>query len=778
MHEPHVHHLPSLHDPRVDPQSGAPPASHHEVRFLERPGERMTATHCCFCGMQCGMLLRTSEQTGHVVGVEPRYDWPVNEGRLCPKGVMAYTQLDNPDRLLRPLIRRNGRLMEADWEDALQTVVRGIRSVQEKHGKDAMAVYSGSSMTNEKCYLAGKFARIALGTRHIDYNGRLCMSSAGVGYKRAFGIDRPGCSFTDVLETDLLFVCGSNTPECHPTGITYLWKALDNGARLIVADPRETHIARTAHLHLRLRPGTDMALYMAMLHVLIAEDMVDHEFLRDRVNGWEETKESVRAMTPGVAAEITGLIDSDIIKAARWFGRAKSSVTLHARGIEHHAHGSDNVNALINVGLACGRVGKPGCGTMTLTGQGNGQGGREHGQKAEQLPGYRYITDPAARAHVAKVWKVPEEWLPGPGYSAVELFEAMGRREIRGLYLLCSNPMVSLPAINRVENAIKHLDFFVAADFFLSETARLADVVLPVAMWAEDEGTVTNVEGRVIKYNKAAEPPPDIPTDWQLMCELARRLGRGEFFPFTEPRQIFDELRHASRGGIADYYGITYEKVEAQKGVFWPCPSLDHPGTPRLFEDGRFYHQDGKAVMLALKYIGPKEEPDAAYPMRYTTGRVVYHYLSGNQTRRIPFLHALAPDPYVEIHPATAAQYGIKPGDFVRVESRRGHVVLRAQESAVIRPDTVFVPYHWGDDIAANLLTIQELDPYSKMPELKACAVRIAKTDPPPDQDGWRQATIPQDPGKRGHGALGDCCAEVEYSGQEGGAVLAAENGD
>ncbi len=737
-------------DPHVDPQSGAAPATHGLIQPLLRAGERLTATHCCFCGMQCGMFLRTGEESGRVIGVEPRYDWPVNEGRLCPKGVLAYTQLNHPDRLLQPLVRRGGRLVQAGWEEALDTVVQGIRSVQRKHGRDGFAVYSGSSMTNEKCYLAGKFARIAIGTRHIDYNGRLCMSSAAAGYNKAFGIDRPGCSWTDILETDLLLVAGSNTPECHPTGITYLWKALDRGARLIVVDPRQTHIARAAHLHLQLRPGTDSALCMAMLQVLIADGYLDQAFLEARTRGFAEAAAAVRDMTPEAAADITGVTATAIRQAAHWYGQAATAVILHARGVEHHAHGTDNVLSLINLALATGKVGRRGCGVMTLTGQGNGQGGREHGQKADQLPGYRKITDPAARAHVARVWNVPEDWLPGPGYSAVEMFEAMDRGEIHGLYLMCSNPLVSLPSINRVEHAIKQLEFFACADFFLSETARHADVVLPVAMWAEDEGTVTNVEGRVIKYNRATTPPADVPTDWQLMCELARRLGKGEYFPYTEPRQIFAELARASQGGLADYYGITYEKVEALKGVFWPCPSLDHPGTPRLFHD-RFYHPDGRAVLHPVSYTPPAEEPDRSYPLRYTTGRVVYHYLSGNQTRRIPFLRDLAPDPYVEIHPDTAGRYGIKPGDWVRVTSRRGTMVVRAQVTGVIRSDTVFIPYHWGDDVAANLLTVPALDPYSRMPELKAAAVQIARAEPPDRAD----------------------LKVVPYDGEEGGAGLA-----
>lgn len=721
-------------DPRVDPMAGTLPATHRPIANpLDRPDERLTATHCCFCGMQCGMLLRTSETTGKVVGVEPRYDWPTNEGRLCPKGVMAYTQVNHPDRLINPLIRQGGELVETDWETALQAVVDGITRVQQKYGKDGFAVYSGSSLTNEKAYLAGKFARLAIGTRHVDYNGRLCMSSAGVAYGKAFGIDRPGCSFKDVMETDLLLVCGSNTPECHPTGIVYLWKALDRGAKLIVVDPRETHIARAAHLHLKIRPATDAALYNALLHQVIKEGLIKEAFIKARTVDWEKTKEAAMQMPPSLAAEICGIDETAIIQAARWYGKAEKAVTLHARGIEHHAQGTENVLCLINLALATGNVGRPGAGVATLTGQGNGQGGREVGQKADQLPGYRKIYDPEARAHMCKVWGVEDADIPQPGYSAVEQFEAMDRGEIKGLYLLCSNPLVSLPSINFMTDAIKKLDFFVACDFFLSETAQYADVVLPVAVWAEDEGTTTNTEGRVIKYNKAAQPPAGVPTDWQLMGEIARRLGKGHLFPFTEPRQIFDELREASRGGISDYYGITYEKIEAQKGVFWPCPTLDHPGTPIIFEE-RFYHPDGLARFHPVIFAGVPEEPDAEYPLRYTTGRVVYHYLSGNQTRRIPLLRDLAPDPYCEIHPTTAQQYGIKQGDWVKVSSRRGQIVLRAEVTSITRVDGVFIPYHWGGDLAANLLTLPKLDPYSKMPELKSAAVKIEKTDPPQEQ--------------------------------------------
>lgn len=721
------------------------PVSPPALSALVRPHERLVPTRCCFCGMQCSMFLRVSELDNRVVGLEPGYGYPPNEGRLCPKGVTAYTLLHHPKRLKRPLVRRGERLGEASWEEALETVVAGIRRIQERYGKDAMAVYGGASLTTEKAYLVGKFARIALGTRNVDYNGRLCMVAAGSAYTRAFGIDRAGSLFTDIVETDVLMVCGSNATETFPTSVVYLWKALDRGAKLIVVDPRQTQLARVSHLHLPVRPGTDAALYLAMLNVLADEGLTDDEFLKKRTRGWEEALAAARPMTPRRAAEITGIPEKHIVGAARLYGRAGRAMILHARGVEHHANGSSNVLALINLALATGKIGRPGCGIMTLTGQGNGQGGREHGQKADQLPGARRIDDPVARRHVAEVWGVDEKDIPGPGYTAVEIMEAAERGEIRGIYLLCSNPMVSLPSINRIEKAIRKLELLVVCDFFLSETARMAHVVLPVAMWAEDEGTTTNIEGRIVKHNKAQEPPEDVPTDWQLMCEIARRLGKGDYFRFRAPREIFDELRLASRGGVADYYGVTYEKVEAQKGVFWPCPTLDHPGTPRLYTE-RFNTPDGRAIMHPVTYQEPPEVPDDEYPLRYTTGRVVYHFLSGTMTRRIPFLRDLAPDPYVEIHPNTAARYGIQPGDWVRITSRRGSLVLRTLVTTAIREDTVFVPYHWGNDVAANLLTIPSLDPACKMPELKAAAVRIEKTAPP---ERWRdgQGVRPGGPG-------------------------------
>ncbi|HLZ24146.1 MAG TPA: molybdopterin-dependent oxidoreductase, partial [Ktedonobacterales bacterium] len=594
--------------------------------------DRYVPTHCCYCGVQCGMYLKVANEK--VVGVEPRYDFPLNQGMLCPKGTTAYQTVNHPDRLTHPMLRKRGKnspLERVSWDEALDFVARRFREIQAEYGNDAVSVYSGSSMTNEKCYLMGKFARVALGTRHCDYNGRLCMSSATGANERSLGIDRAANPISDMLHADVIMLVGANVGECFPIVTSWLWKARDRGCKLIVADPRQTPTARTADIFLPLRSGTDSALLNGMLNVVIREGMVDEDFIRARTNGWEATKELALQYPPERVAQVCGLKPETIVAAARLFGGAKSAMIYTARGLEHQSKGVDNGVACVNLALATGNMGRPGAGYMTLTGQGNGQGGREMGQKASQLPGEREIEDPEDREYICKVWGIEEKDLPHAGYPATLMIPAMERDEIRACFMICSNPMVSLPDQHTVERALRGLDLFVVTDFFLSETAELADIVLPGSVWAEDEGTVTSLEGRVIKYNKAVDPPGEARVDWQIVCDLARRLGKGAYFNFHSTRDIFDELRLCTKGGMGDYWGITYEKIAEQNGVFWPCPTEDHPGTPRLYEQ-RFGFPDGKARFHPIAYIPPAEEPDEEYPLVLTTGRVIYHYLSGNQT--------------------------------------------------------------------------------------------------------------------------------------------------
>lgn len=690
-------------------------------------------THCCFCGQQCGIQLKV--KGNKVVGFEPWEDFPFNQGKLCPKGVKRYMQNDHPDRLISPLQRVEGAgFRPIGWEEALDRTASQIRRIQETYGNDAFAVLSGASMTNEKAYLMGKFARVALRTANIDYNGRLCMVSAAAASKKVFGIDRSANPWSDILKAKVILIAGSNTAECSPITISYLWQARENGAKLIVLDPRMTPVARNADLFIPVRSGGDIGVFNGMLHVMVQRGWIDREFIRDHTTGWEQVEEIVRKYTPEYAGRIAGVPPEMIVRAAELWGPAETSFLLHARGIEHHSKGVENCMAAIHLVVATGRIGREGCGYAMITGQGNGQGGREQGQKADQLPGSRSLEDPEHRKHIAAVWGVPEESIPHSGLSVVPMIDAIHQGKIKGLLLICFNPMVSLPDQQHVREALEKLEFFVVIDFFLSETARYADLVLAGSLLEEDEGTTTNVEGRVIHHKKVVNPPPGARVDWEIICEIARRLGAGDRFPYRSSREIFEELRLASRGGVADYYGITWERIDREMGVFWPCPAPEHPGTPRLYEGWKFAHPDGKAHFQPVEWRPAVEEPDEEYPVILTTGRVVSHYLSGSQTRRIGGLVDQTPQPYCEIHPRLAESLGIQDGDFVKVESRRGSLVVRAMVVKTIRPDTVFVPYHWPDDRAANRVTVWAIDPVSQIPEYKICAVRVSKTEAPRDE--------------------------------------------
>ena len=714
--------------------------------------DKYVKTHCCFCGQQCGLQLKVKDDT--IVGVEPWYEFPFNRGMLCPKGVKRYLQQDHPDRLLHAYEKDGSSpsgFRRMQYEEAIARVAREIERIQKEHGPDAFALLSGASLTTEKTYLMGKFAHMCLRTSNIDYNGRLCMVSAGAGNKKAFGIDRAANPWSDIVGTEVVFVTGANVAECAPITTNYIWQAREHGAKVIVVDPRLTPLARTCDLFLPIKPGRDTALFNGILHLMIENDWLDHDFIDQHTVGFDGVAQEVRAWTPARTAEVTGIAETTIRQAAEWWGTAKTSFLMHARGIEHHSHGVQNVLGAINIVLASGRIGRPHCGYGTITGQANGQGGREHGQKCDQLPGGRDLGNPEHRAFIAQVWGMQPEELPQPGVDAYEIMRKAESGEIKGLLSICFNPVVSLPDNNFVRHALSKLEFFATIDFFMSETARYAHVVLPGSLQEEDEGTVTQLEGRVIRINKAVDSPGDARADWRIIQDIARALGRERGLTFEGPRQIFEELRAASKGGVIDYSGITYERVEDNFGVFWPCPSevpagVPEPGpqgTVRLFDPGSwnvvaqgkgpFYFPDGKARFHATPHVGPAEDVDREYPIILTTGRVVSQFLSGNQTRRIGPLVDHYPEPKLEIHPRLAARLGIADGDWTMVESRRGTCTLRAWVVNTIRPDTVFIPYHWGGRKSANQLTIAAQDPISKIPEYKVCAVRVRKAAAPPE---------------------------------------------
>ncbi len=678
-----------------------------------------TATHCPYCALQCAMSLAPS---GPIVEVQPR-DFPTNLGGLCRKGWTAADLLASPHRLTTPLVRdgRHGSLRPATWEEALQRAADGLRAAQ-VDGPDGVAVFGGGGLTNEKAYLVGKFARVVLRTSQIDYNGRFCMSSAAAAGNRAFGLDR-GLPFplADIGSTDCVLLVGSNAAETMPPFVQHLTRMQSGGGALVVIDPRRTATAATAQVHLQPQPGTDLAVANGLLFLAIEEGFIDQAYVEARTTGFEDVRRSVAGYWPDRVERLTGVSEPDLRAAARLLGCAPRAMILTARGAEQHSHGVDTVHAFINLALALGLPGRAGSGWGCLTGQGNGQGGREHGQKADQLPGYRSISDPAARAHVAEVWGIDPADLPGPGRSAYELLEALGEGGgPRALLLLGSNPVVSAPNARTISSRLASLDHLVVADLVMSETAALADVVLPTAQWAEEDGTMTNLEGRVLRRRRALSPPLGVRTDLEVLHGLATALGVESGFP-TDAREVFVELRRASAGGPADYSGISYDRLEAGEALYWPVPSQDHPGTPRLFEDS-FATPDGRARCFPVEQPAALEPVDDAFPLHLTTGRVALQYQSGAQTRRIQALEAAA---FVELHPHLAERLGVAEGERVKVSTRRGEAWLRARVTDGIRPDTVFVPFHWAGKQRANSLTSDHLDPISKMPAFKVCAARI-----------------------------------------------------
>ncbi len=714
--------------------------------------DRLVRTHCCFCGQQCGIQLKVKDN--QVIGFEPWEDFPFNRGMLCPKGVKRYLQGSHPDRLLSALHRdesASGGFRAMPYQEAIARTASEIQRIQSAYGNGAIGLLSGASLTTEKTYLLGKFARVCLKTPYIDYNGRLCMVSAGAANKKAFGIDRTTNPWSDMVGTDVIWVAGSNVAECSPITTNYIWQAREQGAKVIVQDPRITPIARTCDLFLPVKPGRDAAVFAGVLNLMIERGWIDQGFIDAHTVGFEEVAAYCRQWTLEQTAEVTGVPQRSLLLAAEWWGTAKTSFLFHARGIEHHSNGVQNALGTINLVLASGRIGKPKSGYGTIVGQANGQGGREHGQKCDQLPGWRDISNPEHRTHIAGVWGIDEKDMPGPGVDAYEMFRKIDTGEIKGLLSICFNPKISLPDSDFIRRCLDKLEFYASIDFFLNDTARHADIVLPGSLQEEDEGVVTQVEGRVIKINKAVDCPGEAKADWIILQDIAKALDRPHGFTFSEPREIFEELRRASKGGVADYSGITYEKVERQMGVFWPCYSedpqtgepIDHAGTPRLFEPGSynpvakgtgpFYFADGRARFNVADYRVPVDDIAADYPLFLTTGRVISQFLSGTQTRRIGPLVDQYPEPRIEIHPRLAARLGIRAEDWTLVETRRGALTLRAMVVTTIRPDTIFVPYHWPGEKSVNRLTVAAQDPISKIPQYKVCGCRVRKADGPPD---------------------------------------------
>ena len=695
-----------------------------------------TATHCPYCALQCAQTLTPAPAgaDGPPLVVEGR-EFPTNRGGLCRKGWTSAEVLVAPDRLTAPLLRDgSGELVPASWDEALDRVVAGIRRAQARGGADGVAVFGGGGLTNEKAYALGKFTRTVLRSRLIDYNGRFCMSSAATAANRSLGMDR-GLPFPlpDLAGADAVLLLGSNLAATMPPFVQHLEGVRSRGG-LVVVDPRGSATADLtadgAGVHLAPVPGTDLVVLLALLHVVLAEDLIDHDYVAARTTGLAALRSSVAAWWPERAEGVCGIPAERLRTVARQLAAASPSrggrgaYVLTGRGVEQSTQGTATVTAALDLSLLLGLVGTRGSGCGPITGQGNGQGGREHGLKADQLPGYRKIAEPAHRAHVAAVWGVDPADLPGPGVPALELLGMLGTPDGPSALLVAgANVVVSAPDAGAVRERLEALDMLVVLDTVPSETAQLADVVLPVLQWAEEEGTMTNLDGRVLRRRRAREAPGEARDELWILHALAARLGSDLAFP-TDAAAVFDELARASAGGIADYAGLSHERLDREGPLHWPCPTPDHPGTERVLLDG-FPTPDARARLLPAAPHGPADDLRPEAPLYLVTGRLLEQYQSGAQTRRVPSLLAARPTAFVELHPLLADRLGLTEGDEVLLRTRRGEARAPARVTEAIRPDTVFMPFHYAGTGSANLLTSPATDPFSGMPEFKVTAVEV-----------------------------------------------------
>ncbi|MEA3345752.1 MAG: formate dehydrogenase subunit alpha [Chloroflexota bacterium] len=686
---------------------------------IERKGKgrewefRHVQTTCPYCGVGCQLDLNIKDN--RIVQVRSVWDGPANHGLTCVKGRFGFDFNESPDRLTRPLIKKDGQFVEATWDEALHLVASRLSEIKEKHGSDAIGVLSSAKCTNEENYAMQKFARAVIGTNNIDHCARLCHAPTVTGLVTAFGSGAMTNSFDDIAEeAEIYFIIGSNTTEQHPVlGMRIRQEVKERDAKLIVCDPREIPIADFADLHICQKPGTDVALLNGIMNVLITEELYDEDFVEGRTENFEELKETVLKYPPERAAEICGITPDEIVEAAHLLAENRPGALLYAMGITQHTCGHQNVLSTANLQMLLGNMGLPGGGVNPLRGQNNVQGACDLGALVNVYPGYQKVTDPAAREKFEQAWGV--KLSPKVGLTVVEMINAAETGEVKAMYIMGENPMMSDPDIKHVEECLKSLDFLVVQDIFLTETAQLADVVLPGVSGFEKDGTYTNSERRIQMVHKAVDPPGEARQDWWIVGEVARRIGY-DGLTYSSPKEIMDEAAPLT----PIYGGISHDRLDTQ-GLQWPCPSPDHPGTP-ILHVGKFAR--GLGHFTGVEWQPPAEEPDEEYPLILTTGRVLYHWHTGTLTRRSKGLDAIYPEAVVELNTQDAAKLGIADGQIVKVTSRRGEVTAKVQVSDKPKPGVVFMPWHFAE-AAANKLTIAALDPTSKIPELKVCAVKV-----------------------------------------------------
>lgn len=674
---------------------------------IQQPS-REVKTICPYCGVGCS--IHVGVRGNRIVGVRGDADSPVNRGRLCVKGRFGHEFVNHPDRLTSPLIKKNGEFVEASWDEALDLVAGKFAQA-----RGAFAAMASAKCTNEENYLLQKFTRQVMGTNNIDHCARLCHSPSVAGMAQSFGSGAMTNTIQEIAGAACILAIGTNTTSAHPVLSLKIKEAVRRGARLIVANPKEIDLARHAGLVLRHRPGTDVALLMGMMRVIVEEGLTDKAFLADRCANFEAFLESLQRFTLDFAEQTTGVPREKIAEAARIYATRKPASILFAMGITQHTHGTDNVLAVSNLALLTGSVGKPSSGVNPLRGQNNVQGACDMGALPNVLPGYQKVDNAEARARFEAAWGCT---LSGsPGMTMTEVPHAIDAGAIKAVYVMGENPVLSEADAHHVEQSLGCLEFLVVQDIFLTETARLADVVLPAATFAEKDGTFTNTERRVQRVRKVLEPIGGARPDWWIIAQIAKRLG-AEGFSFSHPAEIMAEIASLT----PSYRGISYPRLE-NGGLQWPCPAPDHPGTPILHCE-RFATPDGRARFMPLEYKPPAELPDDEFPLLLTTDRSLFHYHTGTMTRRTPGLEKLDGCELLKVHPDDASRLNLDNGQTVRLRSRRGAVTVQVQVSEVCSPGTVSLTFHFVET-PTNVLTHAALDPVAKIPETKVCAVRI-----------------------------------------------------
>jgi len=684
-------------------------------------------TTCGYCSTGCSIEVGLDDK-GEAVASRGVGGADVNRGKLCLKGIFEHELFRSAGRGSAPLIRDRhfDEFKETTWDTALDKVSSEIERIQEKYGRDSFAIVSTGQIMTEEFYTLGKLARGVIGTNNYDGNTTLCMASAVSGYKRSFGSDGPPGCYDDFEHTECLLAIGSNLPEQHPIIFWRLKQALEKRKfPVIVVDPRVTMFAQMADMHLPITPGTDLVLLNSLAHVILAEGLEDRAYIEANTNGAKEFEDLVAQYDPVTASKICGIDEDTIRTVARLYAKAGAAMTIWTMGINQSTHGSDGVVGINNLNLITGNIGKPGGTSLSITGQCNAMGTREW-SSCSGLPGYRYLENEKDRSDIADFWGIDEEFLPKKrGLAQTDIFPAIETGQIKGLWLVATNPMTSMPNTARIRKTLEKLDFLVVQDAYADvETNEYSHVYFPAAVWAEKEGCFTNTERRVNLISNVIKPFKDSKSDLWIFNEMAKRFEQGRKVKFPETASgVFDELKHLSKGRMLDYSGMSHETIKQQRGIQWPCTDGDETGSPRLYTDGKFQFADKKAKLITLPFIDNNERPDEEYPFWLNSGRVVEHFHTRTRTGKVGNLNKFSPTPYMEMNPDAAKELGIRHGGYARLTSRRGDAIVMVQLTQRVAPNMIFIPFHFHECV--NRIALGLLDPHSRQPAFKQAAVKI-----------------------------------------------------